>query len=273
MKVKECCRRCLQGLVERTVILSGGSKRLFDSSLGLLDELFTEGATPPSIANRLLSHIRRGSGVQDPFATAKYRELRDALDSVQRLRVEYGTSLEGLLHLSALGNSKDHFVDVSREEGNFFFSGDMDKFREEIYTKGNEILFLGDNIGDFIYDVPLIRYLVDGGKRVYYAVKEHPVQNDLSMEDVHRFGLAEMHRDIISTAGGRVGLAREDISGEVERLWNTDAPVIAKGMGNYETISEFDGERPVAYIMKIKCPAVSEELGLGVGTYTVYSRW
>ncbi len=273
MKVKECCRQCLQGLVERTVFLSGGSKRLLGSSLGLLDELFVEGATPPSVANRVLSHIIKGSGVRDPFATAKYREFREALDSVQRLRVKHGTSLEGLLRLSALGNSKDHFVDVSREEEDFFFSGDVDKIIKEIYTKGNEILFLGDNIGDFIYDVPLVGYLVDEGKKVYYVVKEHPVQNDLSMEDVHRFGLSEMHPDIISTAGGRVGLAREDISGEVERLWKTGAPVIAKGMGNYETISEFDGERPVTYIMKIKCPAVSEEVGLGVGTYTVYSRW
>ena len=37
--------------------------------------------------------------------------------------------------------------------------------------------------------------------------------------------------------------------------------VIAKGMGNYETISEFDHERPVVYVLKVKCRTVAETLG------------
>ncbi len=273
MKVKECCRQCLQGLVEKTITLSGGGERLLGSSLEFLDDLFMENATPPAIANLLLGHIRKGSGVHDPFATAKYLEFREAMDTIEKIRDRSTRSLEGLFHLSALGNSKDHFVHVSQAGDRFFFSGDMDKIREEIYTKGKEVLFLGDNTGDFVYDIPLIRHLEKRGKRVFYAVKEHPVQNDLSMEDVCRFNLTGMHRDIICTPGAKVGLAREDISGEIERLWKSDAPVIAKGMGNYETMSEFDRERPVTYIMKIKCPAVSEEIGLDVGSYTVHSRW
>ncbi|MGD0488075.1 MAG: ARMT1-like domain-containing protein [Syntrophorhabdales bacterium] len=43
--------------------------------------------------------------------------------------------------------------------------------------------------------------------------------------------------------------------------------VIAKGMGNYETISEFDHERPVVYVLKVKCRTVAETLGREVGTY------
>ncbi len=272
MKVRECCRPCLRGLIERTITLSGGSKKLLDSSFELLDGLLSESATPPSIANLLLRHIRKGSGVWDPYTTAKYQEFREAMDTVKRLGNKFGTSLEGLIRLSALGNAKDHFINASQEEEHFFFSGNVDKIEEEIYNKGNEVLFLGDNMGDFVFDIPLVKHLEKKGKRVYYAVKGHPVQNDLSMEDVHKFDLTGMHPDIISTAGAGVGLAGEDISGEIERLWKGRGPVIAKGMGNYETISEFDGQRPVTYIMKIKCPAVSEELKLGIGTYIAQLR-
>jgi damage-control phosphatase, subfamily I len=48
--------------------------------------------------------------------------------------------------------------------------------------------------------------------------------------------------------------------------------VIAKGMGNYETISEYDGERPVAYIMKAKCSSVAKALGRNVGDYIMLNR-
>ena len=43
--------------------------------------------------------------------------------------------------------------------------------------------------------------------------------------------------------------------------------IIAKGMGNYESISEFDRERPVVYVMKVKCRTVAEAWDKGSATY------
>jgi len=126
---------------------------------------------------------------------------------------------------------------------------------------------IGDNTGDFIFDMPLVEYLEKKGKQVYYAVREKPVQNDLSMEDVERFGLHEIFGRIISTGTDEVGMKKEDLSGTIKALWESDAVVIAKGMGNYETISGFHNERPVIYIMKVKCPAVAYSIGQNEGTY------
>jgi uncharacterized protein with ATP-grasp and redox domains len=73
---------------------------------------------------------------------------------------------------------------------------------------------------------------------------------------------------IISTGADEVGMKKEDLTGTVVKaLWESDASVIAKGMGNYETISEFHNERPVIYIMKAKCPAVAHSIGQDEGTY------
>lgn len=272
MKIQEPCRTCLLGLIRKTAALSGGDHGVVASSLSLLEELFVEDATPPGIADRLLAHLRQKTGVWDPYATLKYQEYREAQAVVNSLGGNVRGSLKDFLRLCALGNSTDYFVGGTFSAEDFVLHGDMDKIAAAIYIKHNEILMLGDNMGDFVFDLPLIRFLEGEGKKVFYAVREHPAQNDLCMEDVRRLGLGKLHPRIISTGRANVGLPREDITGEIERLWKGDGPVIAKGMGNFETISEFDGERQVVYIMKVKCPAVARAVASNIGTYIAHVR-
>ena len=161
----------------------------------------------------------------------------------------------------------DFFINGHYDLNNFKFAGTMDKIENTIYIKGKDVLMIGDNTGDFIFDMPLIEHLEKTGKQVYYAVREKPVQNDLNMEDVDRFGLHKTFGRIISTGTDEVGMKKEDLTGAVKALWESDAVVIAKGMGNYETISAFHNERPVIYIMKAKCPAVAHSIKQDEGTY------
>jgi damage-control phosphatase, subfamily I len=272
MKVKEPCRACLAGLVNKTVSLSGNDERVRGSSLALLESVYDRDATPPAIANVLLDHIRRMTGVYDPYATIKYRELRQALLFTKRTEGEKRASLYDLIRLSALGNSTDFFTGGSFDTGSYVLAGDIGKAEKIILNGGKEILMLGDNMGDFVCDAALARFLEERGKKVFYAVKGGPVQNDISAEDVARHGLEETYSSIVSTGVARVGLARDDMTGTIGRLWKDGAPVIAKGMGNFETISEFDDERQVVYIMKVKCPAVAHAVKSDIGTYIVYMR-
>jgi uncharacterized protein with ATP-grasp and redox domains len=69
---------------------------------------------------------------------------------------------------------------------------------------------------------------------------------------------------------GEVGVSKERMAGTIKALWESDALVIAKGMGNYEAISEFHDERPVIYNLKIKCETVAEALGRTVGEHTSF---
>jgi hypothetical protein len=272
MKVKEPCRVCLAGLIDTTVSLSGGADGVRDSSHALLGRIYTRDATPPAIANVLLGHIKRRTGVWDPYATIKYREFRQALSSVRRLRGEKPVLLPGLIRLSALGNSTDFFTGGTFDDGSCVLKGNTEKVEQILLNGGNEILMLGDNMGDFVFDAPLARFLEKQGKKVFYAVKESPVQNDVSMEDVARHTIEDMYSSIVSTGCAHVGLARADMAGIIERLWKGGGPVVAKGMGNFETISEFDDERQVVYIMKVKCPVVAQAVQSDIGTYIVHVR-
>ena len=145
------------------------------------------------------------------------------------------------------------------------------KSKRRFILKKEMALILGDNVGDFFFDIPLIRFLEGLGRRVFYAVREHPVQNDLSMKEVAFYHLGKMHGTFISTGTAEVGITREQISGALKNLWEADGVVIAKGMGNYETISQFDPGRTIIHIMKIKCEAVAEDVGRPVGSYITIS--
>ena len=267
MNVQDCCLPCLKGLAEKTVTLSGGNGDLTSECFRLIEQLWKPDATPPAISNKLLKHIKHKTGILDPYKSIKAQEFEEAVRAFQELRPRFGNTFEDAVRLSALGNSMDFFINGHYDLNNFNFVGTMDKIENTIYIKGKDILMIGDNTGDFIFDMPLVEYLEKNGKEVYYAVREKPVQNDLSMEDVDRFGLHKTFGRIISTGTDEVGMKKEDLKGTVKALWESDAVVIAKGMGNYETISGFHNERPVIYIMKVKCPAVAHSIGQDEGTY------
>jgi hypothetical protein len=78
----------------------------------------------------------------------------------------------------------------------------------------------------------------------------------------------DMWEGIISTGTDEVGLRREEMTGVIEECWEDGSMIIAKGMGNYETVSEYDRQRPVVYVMSVKCRTVAGALGLKIGTYT-----
>lgn len=272
MKVTEHCLDCLKVLAEKTVLLSGGDGNLLKQCHDMIENAHKDGHTPPSISNRMLKRIKDITGAHNPYAMAKKKEFDEAAFAVKNIKRLFGKTLEDLLKISAIGNSTDFFTENNYSnvcEGLKFYI-DMDKIEKEIYIKNNDVLLLGDNLGDFLFDMPLVKFLREIGKEVYYAVKQRPVQNDLSMVDVELFDLKKIYSNIISTETEEVGIKPEDMKGKIKTLWDSDATVIAKGMGNYETLSEYECERPVIHIMKIKCPAVSYALQHEIGTYAVF---
>jgi damage-control phosphatase, subfamily I len=267
MKVTETCSTCLKGLAEKTLALSRGDDSAFKETMDLLGRLLEKEGTPPAIANSLLAFIRARTGEEDPYLAHKRGEYEKALDAVNRLESLFEPSLLGAIKYSALGNSMDFFMDDGFDPGRFPFFAPVDKISEEIYTKEREVLILGDNIGDFLFDMKLVRFLEGLGKKVFYAVREYPVQNDLSLKEVASFNLRRLHDNIISTGAGEVGLRQAHIRGIIKDLWEGGGTVIAKGMGNYETISEYNGLRPVIHIMKVKCRPVGDALRQDLGSY------
>lgn len=268
MKVKSYCLSCLKGLAEDVALLTKANGQLLLECYALIDRRYSPDACPPDIANEVLRTMRERTGVNDPYCERKAEEFNKALSAAPSIARSFSSSLDGVIKCSVMGNSVDVFVEPDYDMESFVFSGAIEKIDNEIDRAGRQTLIFGDNIGEFFFDLPLIRHLENRGKEVFYAIKEAPAQNDLCLADVERFGLRERFSNFISTGAGKVGMRKDEMSLQVRRLWESDALIMAKGMGNYETISEFDHERSVVYIMKLKCPAVAESVNGTIGDYT-----
>lgn len=269
MKIKSYCSPCIKNLARDVAELSKADAQLLGECCALIDRSCSPDACPPDVANEVLRTIRTRTGVNDPYRYRKADELKGALAVAPAISRSFSGSLSGVLKCSVMGNSVDVFMEPDYDMENFAFWGNIEKIDDEIRRAGRQALIFADNIGEFLFDLPLIKHLQDRGKEVFYAVKDSPAQNDVCMGDVELFGLRRWFSNFISTGAGAVGMRKEDMSPAVRRLWESDALVVAKGMGNYETISEFDHERKIVYIMKLKCPPVAESVGGSIGEYTV----
>lgn len=270
MKVGNLCLSCIEGLIEKTLKLIGGGEDRIQDFKRMLYEIWAGSYSPPAIASEILRSIRREFSVYDPYIEVKEREFEEARLAFCSLKESFGDDLEGALKLSAIGNSSDYFLDSVSVKRDGFFAFDLKEIESE-FIKAKDVLILGDNVSDFLFDQKLIEYAVKMGKIVYYCVKEGPAQNDLTIDDVRRFGLDKFFKNFVSTGSDSVGLSPSDLKGELKRLWEKDTFILAKGMGNYESITEFSS-RPIAYVMKVKCEEVSKSVGYPLGTYLAMFR-
>jgi damage-control phosphatase, subfamily I len=267
MKVKPYCLPCLKNLAKDVAIMAKADDGLLEECYALIDRRYSPEVCPPDIANEVLRIMRDGTGMNDPYRHRKAEEFDRALAAAPRVARSFSLSLEGVLKCSVMGNSVDVFMEPDYDMESFVFSGNIERIDEEIGQTGRQALIFADNIGEFFFDLPLIEHLQNRGKEIFYAVKEAPAQNDVCLADVENFGLRQWFSNFISTGADSVGIRKGEMSVQVRRLWEGDGLVIAKGMGNYETISEFDDERRVVYIMKLKCPAVAESVNGSINEY------
>ena len=131
---------------------------------------------------------------------------------------------------------------------------------EQALNDAEEILYIADNAGEIIFDRLLIEQLPI--EKVTIAVKGSPVINDATIEDAI---LAGLHRiiEVIDNGSDGPGTILESCSQEFVDHFEKADLVIAKGQGNYETLSDID--KNIFFILKAKCPVIARDLGCEVG--------
>ncbi|MFW9907995.1 MAG: DUF89 domain-containing protein [Candidatus Thorarchaeota archaeon] len=132
----------------------------------------------------------------------------------------------------------------------------------DLCQKTSEVLYLMDNAGEIVLDVILIREIRKLGPKVYAVVKGGPVLNDATRIDAAEIEL-EKHVDAVyDTGGAAIGVNRERASQEFLHLFDSAELIIAKGMGNYESLTEFSPSVPTVHIMRTKCMPVANHVGV-----------
>lgn len=230
-----------------------------------------ESDTPPELAVAVYEAVTEVLGVQDPFAERKRNDNELALRLVPEVRLIIEKSpdrLAAAIKGAALGNVIDYAADpdfdiaseIDEIFGNGFAVYDYDLFKKELNEAG-WLLYIGDNAGEAAFDRLLIEQM---GKRTVYLTRGAPIINDCLVKDALACGLGEV-ADVVSSGCSMPGLVLDRCSDKVVELFRTAPLIIAKGMGNFEALSEV--EAPMYFLLKIKCGVVARHTGYEVGDF------
>jgi hypothetical protein len=78
----------------------------------------------------------------------------------------------------------------------------------------------------------------------------------------------DRYAEVVTTTGCgcEIGVRLDCMPDLLAQAMETCTLVIAKGMANYESLSEYSNLPPVAYLMAAKCDPIAEEVGVPRGS-------
>lgn len=229
--------------------------------------------SPPAMGRDIHRIIRRITGSEDPYYEVKQRFNRFAVEKYPDLKTVVKRSsdpFETALRLAIAGNIIDFGVgdkiDARKVEKAIEHSltasleGDSVAFRGAVEA-AESILYIADNAGEIGFDRLLIEELPRN--KVTLSVKKRPVINDATIEDAQIVGLTDIV-EVIDNGTDIPGTILEECSDAFRKRFNEVDLVIAKGQGNYETLSEVD--KGIYFLLKAKCPVIARQLGCEIGS-------
>ena len=227
----------------------------------------------PILCEAMHSIVKRHACVEDPYAAIKAQDIAASLrlePVLKRFAHRDNHLLLNALKIAATGNIMDSALysdlDIEAcvmEELQIPFSiCDKDTFDLDI-SKAEQILIIGDNAGEVVFDKILADYLARD-HNVIYAVRDAAIINDATVEDALKTGIAD-YAEVMSTGCGMPGAVLESCSAEFRELFDKADVVISKGQGNFEALS--DSTREIYFLLKAKCDRIAEAVGVELNEY------
>jgi len=270
MKVTPQCYQCLDDLIESAVDLATDDIKIREhtkkGARQILESRFSPSSISVDVATSIHNFIKDTTGNPDPYRQLKNREIELARNLYNRVKHLYQDGFHGKLRLAVLGNAMDFFrpleeMNPSEINNSIELAIDHSELLMERMRRAKKILYLADNSGEQYFDLPMVNLLKTYAD-VGYVVKARPVQNDVTHEDLRLTGLDREIDIIINTGTATPGLVMSHASDEFLEQYKSADLIFAKGMGYYESLSEFPGDDRIFYCFKAKCKPVADSLGI-----------
>jgi len=272
VKVGKECFNCISRLIEVASELSAADADMRDGArrdaIDILEREYNDEVVPANLSTNILRAVKAITGNPDPFIEVKRKEI-DFARKVSSL-IGPPQDLRSMVEYSALGNTLDFFKEpdslLEMADGfPGFAHDDIDELAERL-PSAREILYLADNAGECFFDSPLVTYLAKDAE-VTYVVKGSSAQNDITYDDLVYAGLANRMGKVLTTGDDAIGIDLATASEELSLMLQSSDLIIAKGMGNYETLSELPFRNKVLYVLMAKCGPVASSLHAPINSY------
>jgi len=231
-------------------------------------------STPPAMGQIVHQVIRQYTGNEDPYREVKKHSNQLGLKMYPELKEKIeqsDDSFEMAVRVAIAGNIIDFAKINELDDGKIYQviedsftaplpEGSVSEFRGAI-ADANDILFLGDNAGEIVFDRLLLEQMPK--EKITFVVRGSPVINDATMEDAEDAGITELV-EVIDNGSDAPGTILESCSEDFVHRFKTADLIVAKGQGNFETLSDTD--KNIFFLLKVKCPVVTQDVGLEVGS-------
>lgn len=230
--------------------------------------------SPPAMAQKIHRFIREMTGVDDPYLEVKNRFNELALQLYPNLKQQVEASIDPIetaVRLAIAGNIIDFGVNSAVEPSQVeqtiaesltdpLDTGSLELFKDAI-SQAKDILYLGDNAGEIVFDRLLIEQLPF--EKITFVVKGGPILNDAVMKDAQNVGLTDVV-DVIDNGSDAPGTILNGCSEMFRRRFDDADLIIAKGQGNYETLSDVD--KNIFFLVRPKCNVLARHLDCEIGS-------
>ena len=264
MNIKPDCIGCLLNQTLKVSKLldldDATSKKVLDRSAQILiDHDLTY--TPPQIAKDIYRAIAEITGVDDPVSIAKERATKEAL----KVDTSFVQSIPDALKLSAIGNVIDFGAQsqfdlnetIQKQFSLPFALDDTSGFIKEL-EEAREIVVIGDNTGEHIFDKLLIEMIQkEYDAKVHYFVRGTPIINDVTIKEAQ---ILSSCASIVDTGVETPGYDLKEANAASREIFDRADIVLAKGMGNFESLYQL-AQRPIYFLFIVKCNVIAEAIG------------
>ncbi|MHA2228464.1 MAG: damage-control phosphatase ARMT1 family protein [Candidatus Thorarchaeota archaeon] len=288
------CSTCILNSLETLIPMLAESKekqfKLMKTAYAHLAEGYEKGTEPAPLSIELYRELYTQSGKEDPYKEIKLKSIQFAEkalplieDSIsktsdfERLRATLAAAIAGNIidfntagHDPDLENLFEVYKDI-RKKG--FQIDDSEQLWITLKSKNGTVVFLGDNAGETLFDIPMLRLLNELNWKVYYVVKGKPMVNDATADDVKGTEI-ETLTTVVDSGAWAHGVPKQWVSQKFLELVSQSDLVISKGQANIETFPEIQRALGVEtyYVTRAKCPHISQAIGATKGDSVVLRR-
>ncbi len=280
MKISPLCPSCLLGRVyyEAKLVTDDEAviSKCVEDSLKILAENYPLCPINAHLATKIHRRVYEILGVDDPYKEVKKRAnevAKQVLPFAEEMVRKAEDPFRTAVIVSIVGNNFDYGVQghkVVEEEFKEFLQrmleeglkiDDTDRIKELCSGK---VVYLTDNAGEIFFDTILMSEIKKLCERLSVVVRGRPIISDATLEDAMLAGVDRIADEVLTNGKGAIGIIVEELPEETKQRLNEADLIIAKGMANYECLSD-ESLRPIAFLLTAKCEPVAKDIGVEVG--------